>query len=199
MKTKSRSLIVALGVAALCGAANAGMSFSNVMISAPYEDNVSFVTSDQDIDFIFDSTMNVLEGSPGEISLVISYDAWSMNAMTQDTMVLSVLGGLLGSGEIQFSERIWELTPVNGGDANLLVDYSVTLNEGDDLPHVVDLMFARAAAHFHVEKRITLRTLENTNGIDLASISLVEQRFVPTPGAMALMGLGGLISARRRR
>lgn len=197
MNTKSRSYVAALGVGALCAAANAGMSFSNVMITEPYSDNVSWYASDQDIDFVFDSTMNVLEGDPGEISLVISYDAWSMNQMTQDTMVLSVLGGLLGSGEIQFTERIFEITEEVGD--NLLVDYSVTLDSGDELPHVVDLMFARPAQHFHVEKRITLRTTGNTDGLDLSSISLVEQRFVPTPGAIALMGLGGLLSARRRR
>ncbi|MCA9306093.1 MAG: hypothetical protein R3B46_06455 [Phycisphaerales bacterium] len=197
MNTKICSTVAALGIGALCAAANAGITFSNVTISTPYDDNVSYVTSDQDIDFLFDSTMNVLEGDPEEISLVISYDAWSMQAMTQDTMVLSVLGGLLGAGEIQFSERIWEITEAAGD--NLLVDYFVTLGAGDELPHVADLMFERPAMHFHVEKRITLRAPDETQGIDLASISLVEQRFVPTPGAAALMGLAGLTGLRRRR
>ena len=82
MNTKICSTVVALGIGALCAAANAGITFSNVTISTPYDDNVSYVTSDQDIDFLFDSTMNVLEGDPEEISLVISYDAWSMQAMT---------------------------------------------------------------------------------------------------------------------
>ncbi len=38
-----------------------------------------------------------------------------------------------------------------------------------------------------------------TQAVDVANISLVEQRFVPTPGAMALLGLGGLVAGRRRR
>ncbi|MCA9306094.1 MAG: PEP-CTERM sorting domain-containing protein, partial [Phycisphaerales bacterium] len=69
----------------------------------------------------------------------------------------------------------------------------------DDLPHVAQLMFARPAQHIKVKKTITLLAPDLNEGIDLAAISLVEQRLIPTPGAMALMGLGGLVASRRRR
>ncbi len=198
MKTKMRFVTSAAGVAALVSAANAGITFSDIAVTAGFEDNISWVTSNQDIDFIFDSTMNVLEGAPVDpLSIEISYNAWSMQPMTQDTMVLSVLGGLLGTGTIEFSEQIFEISE-DAGD-NLLVDYSVVLTADDDLPHVADLMFAHPASHFRVVKTITLSAPAESAGIDLASISLVEQRFVPTPGAAVLAGLAGLASLRRRR
>lgn len=198
MKTKMRFVTSAAGVAALVSAANAGITFSDITVTAGFEDNISWVTSDQDIDFIFDSTMNVLEGAPVDpLSIEISYNAWSMQPMTQDTMVLSVLGGLLGTGTIEFSEQIFEISEDAG--ENLLVDYSVVLTADDDLPHVADLMFANPASHFRVVKTITLSAPAESAGIDLASISLVEQRFVPTPGAAVLAGLAGLASLRRRR
>lgn len=198
MKTKMCFVLGAAGLAALVSSANAGITFSDIAVTAGFEDNISWVTSDQDIDFIFDSTMNVLEGAPVDpLSIEISYNAWSMQPMTQDTMVLSVLGGLLGAGSIQFSEQIFEIGEDAGG--NLLVDYAVTLNSGDELPHVADLMFAHPASHFRVVKTITLTAPNQSPGIDFASISLVEQRFVPTPGAAVLAGLAGLASFRRRR
>lgn len=196
MNTQTRCFLAVTGLAVMTSAASAGITFSNVTVTSGLEDHISWYTSAQDIDFVFDSTVQAFEGQPEELSFVISYDAHSGQNLTQDTMVLSVLGGLLGSGEIMFSERIFDISVQAG--AGLLVDYSVVLNADNNLPHVADLMFAYPATDVHVEKRITLRA-PNTDAIDLSSISLIEQRFVPTPGAMALMGLGGITTLRRRR
>lgn len=40
---------------------------------------------------------------------------------------------------------------------------------------------------------------QGTSGTWTATVTLVGVNFVPTPGAAALLGLGGLIAARRRR
>lgn len=198
-----RKLTGLLGAAALLASAslaNAGIMFSNVNVSPEWASNITVVTSDQDIDFIFDSDVSIIDGQPqAVIRIAITYEAWGMNMdITQDTLVVSVLGGLLGSGTMIFNEVIEDLQPGPGEDVTL-VDYGVTLTADDDLPHVADLMFSRPAQHIKVKKTITLVAPDLNEGIDLAAISLVEQRLIPTPGAMALMGLGGLVASRRRR
>lgn len=195
-----KALIGAATVLAAAAFANAGIMFSNVNISPEFADDITVVTSDQDIDFIFDSDVAILDGQPQQVMrITITYEAWGMNMdITQDTLVVSVLGGLLGSGTLIFNEVIEDLNP-GDGESVTLVDYGVTLTADDDLPHVADLMFSRPANHIKVKKTITLLAPDLNEGIDLAAISLVEQRLIPTPGAMALMGVGGLIASRRRR
>jgi hypothetical protein len=58
---------------------------------------------------------------------------------------------------------------------------------------------SRASSSFKVKKTIILSAVDNDSQLDLAAIALIEQTFVPTPGSLALLGLGGLITARRRR
>lgn len=198
-----RTMTGMLGAAALLASAslaNAGIMFSNVNVSPEWADNITVVESDQDIDFFFDSSVSIVDGQPqAVIRIAITYEAWGMNMdITQDTLVVSVLGGLLGSGTLIFNEVIEDLEAENGEDVTL-VEYGVTLTADDALPHVADLMFSRPSQHIKVKKTITLIAPDLNEGIDLAAISLVEQRLIPTPGAMALMGLGGMIASRRRR
>ena len=193
-------MIGAAALMAAASAANAGIMFSNVNLSPEWADHIEVVTSDQDIDFFFDSDVSIIDGQPqAVIRIGITYEAWGMNMdITQDTLVVSVLGGLLGSGTMIFNEVIEDLEATSA-DQVTLVDYGVTLTADDDLPHVAQLMFARPAQHIKVKKTITLLAPDLNEGIDLAAISLVEQRLIPTPGVMALMGLGGLVASRRRR
>ncbi len=193
-------VIGAAAMLAAASASNAGIMFSNINISPEFADNVTVVESDQDIDFIFDSTVSIVDGQPQQaIRVTITYEAWGMGMnITQDTLVVSVLGGLLGSGTLIFNEVIEDLNPGEGQGVTL-VDYGVVLTAGDDLPHVADLMFTRPAQHIKVKKTITLVAPDLNEGIDLAAISLVEQRLIPTPGAMALLGMAGMIGSRRRR
>lgn len=198
-----RTMTGVLGAAALLASAslaNAGIMFSNVNVSPEWASHITVVEGDQDIDFFFDSSVSILDGQPqAVIRIAITYEAWGMNMnITQDTLVVSVLGGLLGSGTLIFNEVIEDLNP-GEGESITLVDYGVTLTADDTLPHVADLMFSRPAQHIKVKKTITLVAPDLNEGIDLAAISLVEQRLIPTPGAVALMGLSGMIATRRRR
>ena len=58
--------------------------------------------------------------------------------------------------------------------------------------------FSRPSSSIKVKKTLVLSALD-TQALDLANVSLLEQRFVPTPGALALLGVGTIVAMRRRR
>jgi hypothetical protein len=111
--------------------------------------------------------------------------------------ILSILGAVAGNGTIIFNEIIEDREA--GHEGEILANVSVTLDKNTPPPQFTNIAMSRASSSFKVKKTIILSAVDNDSQLDLAAIALIEQTFVPTPGSLALLGLGGLITARRRR
>ncbi|MBK8915927.1 MAG: PEP-CTERM sorting domain-containing protein [Phycisphaerales bacterium] len=189
--------IVVTMAAAVTSVANAAVTFSNVVfggsLPAPTAE-----TSSHSIDFFFDQaevgdpTDPVRQGN-----VTIMYEATSSVGLTQDLLVLSLLGALQGSGVIVFSETVTDLTSPN---PDIIASHNVVLNANDQLPHVANLVFSRPSTHVKVKKEIVLSATD-TQGFDLSHVGLIEQTFreipVPEPMTALLLGLAGLGLRRR--
>lgn len=186
------------GVAA---ASHAAITFSNVNIagSAPLISGATFATGTSDIDFTLPNAVvgdfQVLRQG----TITITYEAQSDLAIVMDQMVLSVLGGILGSGQVHFSEVIEDL--VTPGVIGVLAPQVITANS--QLPWTGNIVFSRPSTHIKVKKEFFLIAQPDTQALDIARISFIEQNLVtvPEPGTMAAVGLGfsALVARRRRR
>lgn len=199
-KTK---LALTLAVVAIAGAAQAQVTFSNVtMVFNPASTGASssFVTGNTDIDF-FTPNFSVGDGSFGPqrvASLTITYEATSQIAMVLNQMVISVLGGVSGSGQIIFSEVVEDM--VNPGIIGVLGNTVITNN--GQLPWTGNIEFSRASTHIKVKKDFLIIAEPDTTALDFARVGLIEQNLglVPEPGTMVAVGAGlAAIAARRRR
>lgn len=198
-----RVLATMLGTAILgiAGVASAQITFSNITFSGTPQliAGASFFTGATDIDFVLPNAV-VGDFQPLRQGLVtITYEATSVTPMVMDEMVLTVLGGLSGSGLVQFSEVIEDM--VFPGFIGSLGP--ITVNSNSQFPWSGNIHFSRSSTHIKVKKDFFLIAQPDTQELDLARISLVEQNLVvvPEPATMAAMGLGlaGLLARRRRK
>jgi hypothetical protein len=191
----------AFGALMISAAQASAITFTNVTFAGTPQliSGASFTTGATDIDF---SLPNAVVGDFQPLrqgSVIITYEAMSDTPMVMDQMVLTVLGGLFGSGQIQFSEVIEDM--VNPG----IIGSSgvININNNNQLPWSQNIEFTRATTHIKVKKEFFLIAEPDTPALDLARISLVEQNLVvvPEPGTMAAVGLGltALIARRRRK
>jgi len=173
--------------------ARADLTFSNVSITGSLSSGASFNTGAQDIDFSFPSASvgDALSLRTGD--LVIEFDAESTTAVDQDSLILSVLGALGGSGTISFSEIVEDLDT-----AAEIANYNVVLDDNAQLPHTATIDFTATASRIHVTKQIELNA-PDTAAFDLSNLSVIEQVFreVPEPASVLLV-LAGLVTLRRR-
>lgn len=193
-----RSLFVVVAAAAASGAH--AITFFNVNISGSLAGGSSFNVFPDNIDFLWSPPATV--GDPVHPvrfgNIIITYEATDATPMNQ--MVLSLLGGLSGSGTIIVNEVIEDMNPGGG----TLASGGATLTAGNWLPpsYTATFNFSQPSTHIKVKKTFTL-IAEDTQALDLASISLVQQKInqVPEPGTMAALGLGAvaLLSRRRRK
>lgn len=177
-------------VAVASAAANAAVSFSNIVIRGSLSAGASSSTSSNDIDFSLPNAQvgDALPSRTGNI--VITFEASSPDPLSQDLLVLS--GALAGSGTIFFNEVVEDLN-----NPGVIATYNTVLNNNGQLPHNQPLNFSRATNHIKVKKTIVLSAVPDTAAFDLASVVLIEQRFTPEPAA-ALLLLAGLPLLRRR-
>jgi hypothetical protein len=185
---------------ALLAASNvvhADISFSNVLIGGSLSGGSSFTTSAHDIDFIF---TQALVGDPVDPlrsgNITISYIAESTAGLVQDSLTLSVLGALSGSGTIELSEMVEDLN--NPG--TILSTHNATLTQNSQLPHTAVLNFSTPSTRIQVTKQLEL-TAVVTPADDFAQVSLIEQTLheVPEPATVAFLALGLFAFMRRRR
>lgn len=184
-----------LALVAMPLTADAGVVYSNVSISGSLGSGGTFVTGPNDIDFNFVSAI-VGDAQPARSgNIIITYIASSDDGGSFSRMDLSVLGATLGSGTVVVNEVIEDLiTP--GIIASFGAVY--TDSSGHSLPQTAEIQLSRSSTKVKVKKTFVLVAPETAN-LDVASVSLVEQRLVPSPGSAALIGLSGLIAVRRRR
>jgi hypothetical protein len=193
------TILAGVSILSIAATSSAVITFSNVNFagSAPLISGASFATGATDIDF---TLPNAIVGDFQVLrqgTITITYEATSPTAIVMDQMVLSVLGGLLGSGQVQFSEVIEDL--VTPGVIGVLSPVTVTSNS--QLPWTGNIVFSRASNHIKVKKEFFLIANPDTQALDLARISFVEQNLVTVPEPASMIGLGlGLsaIIARRR-
>lgn len=196
------SQIIALVAAAgLAGSASAAISFSNVLVSGSLVGgslpSAIVTTGTADIDFTFPFPAGTV-GDPVAPTragnIVITFDVDSDSGPI-DRDILSILGAVSGSGTIIFNEVVEDRTP---GFEGIIASARYTINLGNPPPVFQDIVFSRPSSSFKVKKTLVLFA-PDTQAFDVASISLIEQRMVPGPGAMALAAAGGLLAFRRRR
>jgi hypothetical protein len=196
INTYAIALAAATGLAA---SANAAVTFSNISFTGPsgLVGTPVVTTSANDIDIAFVANAGVA-GDPTSLynpitPVVVTYDV-SSDSGPITASILSLLGAALGSGSVNVQTQIQSLPLPGSSIANNNLGYSA----GNPPPVFTNINFSSGASSFRVTQTITF-SATNTAGLDLAQLSLIEHNFVPTPGAMALLGMGGLLAARRRR
>jgi hypothetical protein len=191
-------LLCVLGVTAGTSVpASAAIVFSNISVGGTLSAGWSNLTGLNYIDFILpnalvgDSTDPLRSGT-----LSITFDVTGTAGEQLNKDILSLLGGVEGSGVIRFSERVDDLTVGNQGTIATL---ALTIDTTNPPPRFADIVFSRATSKLRVTKTFDIEAKDATAGPDTANVSLVEQVFVPTPGAIGLAALTGLAGLRRRR
>ena len=185
---------ILLAIAGMVGSASAGVTFSNVTIGGSLSAGASFNVSNSDIDFIFPAatvgdTVDPLRSG----NIVITYEATGTDGDSFNSMLAFILGALSGSGQIFFNEIIEDL---NGG--GVIASYNANITDNSQLPFYDTINFSKSSDHIKVKKTFVLDAID-TAAFDLANISLVEQRLIPTPGSAILLGVATLPMFRRRR
>lgn len=189
MNSVRRTLILVV-IGALACSAQAGLVFSDVVIAGSLADGASYYTSGGNIDFMFP---DALVGDPVNPlragNLIITFEVRSTEAI--DRSLVSILGGLSGSGMIDFNEVVEDLvTP------GVIGAYGAVMQGSGALPHIGVVGFDRPTTHYKVKKTAVLSAVD-TDELDLAAVALIEQNMVPEPGTAALL-LVGLVALRRR-
>ena len=185
---------ILLAIAGTVGSASAGVIFSNVTIGGSLSAGASFFVSDSDIDFVFPAatvgdTVDPLRSG----NIVITYEATGTDGDSFNSMLAFILGALSGSGQIFFNEVIEDM---NGG--GVIGSYNANITDNSQLPFYDTIDFSKSSDHIKVKKTFVLDAID-TAAFDLANISLVEQRLIPTPGSAMLLGVAALPMFRRRR
>jgi hypothetical protein len=183
-----------LAVAGMVGSASAGVIFSNITIGGSLSAGAVAIPGTSDIDFIFPAatvgdTVDPLRSG----NIVITYEATGTGGDSFNSMLAFILGALSGSGQIFFNEVIEDL---NGG--GVIGSYNANITSNAQLPFYDTINFSKSSDHIKVKKTFVLDAV-GTAAFDLANISLVEQRLIPTPGSVMLLGMSVLPLARRRR
>lgn len=192
---KSCAVLWIGAVLGAAGTASAAISYSNINVTGSVAAPGTVTESENDIDFAFASPGGVVGDTVAPVrigNIIITFNVLSTSgAITLD--IASFLGAVSGSGVIIFNEVVEDnLT------GQIIASVSRTINAANPPPVSIPVPFSSPSSNFKVKKSFFMYA-PDTAAADIAQIGLVEQRFVPSPGAIALLGLGGLVAIRRRR
>lgn len=192
------SVAALAAVSILASAAAASISFTNVTVTGPAGliGTPVITTSDVDIDLAFIANAGVVGEPTGLFNpiepIIFTYDVTSdEGALTGG--VMSLLGAASGSGTVIVATSIRSL-PLPGA---IIGSNTLGYSGGTPPPVFTQISFSPAAT-FRVTQTITFSVTDSA-ALDFAQLSLLETHFAPAPGALALLGLGGLVMLRRQR
>jgi hypothetical protein len=126
----------------------------------------------------------------------------AIRALYSATASTLMAGGLSNAYATAFQLVVWEIVDdfdgtagsINADAGNLIL----TATDGNAMD--ADILNAMAALTTDMMNAIATGGGSFSNVIGLANAGFQDQLvLVPAPGAMALMGLGGLVASRRRR
>lgn len=193
------SSVAALATLAfLASSAMASVSFTNISVTGPagLVGTPVITTSDVDIDLAFIANAGVAGEPTGLFNpiepIIFTYDVTS-NEGPLTGGVMSLLGAASGSGTVIVATSIRSLPLPGAIIGSNILGYS----NGTPPPVFTQISFSQAVT-FRVTQTITF-SVTNTAALDFAQLSLLETHYAPAPGAVALLGLGGLVVLRRRR
>ena len=181
--------------AGLVSSASAAVTFSNISVTGGIAGTPTTFTGTNDIDAAF-AVNAATVGDPtnlfGTEMITFSYTV-TATGETINAMVLSLLGAAAGSGAVEVQTSI-----VNAITNDPIASNTLEFDTANPPPVFSSVNFGAPHTAVRVVHMIHL-SATNTAGFDLAQLSLIEARYTPTPGALALLGLGGLVAGRRRR
>lgn len=191
-----RSIMFMAGLAA-AASVNGAVVFSNVEVSGSLVGGnfppAVWTIGHSDIAFPF-AAATVGDAAPVRAgNIVITFNVDSDTPIDRD--VFTTYGSVQGSGLIIFNQVVEDRTP---GAEGVIASANLIIGSGGQLPAVQDIAFSRPSFSFRVMRTLFLAA-SDTPGMDHASVSLIQQGPVPSQGAVALMAMGGVVVAVRRK
>ncbi len=196
---KNATAIALLAVLSCAGAAQATMTFSDVLIGGSLSAGASANPGIDSIDFLFPAA---LVGDPvaplrsGNLIVAFNVDD-DTTPIAKDLLSLVAAPLLSGSGTVFVNETVEDMTDPN--NPHVVATFNGVLDKNTQFPFNATLDFANATQHVRIKKTLVL-TAADTPDFDLADMTQMSQSFVHIPEPITVVGvvLGGLTLWRRR-
>lgn len=192
-------LVATLGFAAVAARA---ITFTNIVIaSPPMSTGAGHTILGPSISF---TTPNAVVGDvvdPIRFGILsIQFDVTSDVGMASNQVFINLAAFVTGSGRIDFTERVIELSGPNGTELGQIGFAEHTFLPGGGTTWSRTIQFPEPVQWLRVKKDFVL-TAPVAETVDLAALGIVNQSFnvVPEPATVAILGLGAAALLRRRR
>lgn len=195
-RTVTSIAALGIGLGILAPLSSGALIVSNVQVSGSLSAGVSTMVGTDTIDIVFGGGGATVGDSTNPIrggNLIITFDVDSTSGnLTQD--IASITGSVSGSGFVVFNEIIEDRTPGNQG----VIGSADLLLNGPN-PNPATIVFSRGSSSIKVKKTLVF-SASPSELLDNATVTLLRQTIVPSPGSVALLGIGsmGLLGRRRR-
>ena len=200
MQLVTRVSLISLAVSAV--AATQAITFTNIIITAPPLSNGASSLVIANAIKIF--TPNAVVGDPTDPmragTLNIQYDAHTGAGPIANAVGANTAVAVLGTGTVVFNELVFELDGLGNEIGGPIGSLSHTFNTSTSNFHAAFIPLSRNVANLRVKKSFTLLA-PNSNDLDLAAVTIINQnvQVVPEPASLTALGLGAVALIRRRR
>jgi hypothetical protein len=183
--------------------AQAAITFSNFQYSsAPLSTGASQIVLGNSVTFQTPGAMVGDVSATRSGLLTIQYDANSGVNMQTVNAYVSVGAATLGSGTVQFTEKVYELDCVTGLRGVLLGSISHSFNSSSNPSFTGAITLSSQVACIQVVKEFQMDA-PDTVALDLAALAIVNQSIdvvpVPEPASLAALALGAAFIIRRKK